>query len=289
MLQPGKWKLLLRGDNITQGRYDIWIERVYRGNSGVQQIRFSDTSADESRTISIPGTTKGIITVGSYVTRPEVGISALNGQISHFSSKGPNRYGLQKPDIVAPGEMIIAPRSQNSEDPSHPNKWHTTMGGTSMAAPHVTGTAALILSVRPDLTCDQVKQILKQAARQDGFAVSAPNNAWGHGKLMVENAVNMAQTVQFPQISHVKIEGTTISWQTDIKTTGAIRFHTHKRQLLLGKNLGSQAILTLQNQHEITLTSLVAGTYYCEIIAFSVDNWRTVDDNNRNFYLIEIH
>ncbi|MDJ0508709.1 MAG: S8 family peptidase [Crocosphaera sp.] len=289
MLQPGTWKFLLRGDSITHGYYDVWIERSYRGAAGVEQIRFTDVSADENRTISIPGTTKGIITVGSYVTRPNVGISAPNGQISSFSSRGPNRYGLQKPEIVAPGEMIIGSRSQTSKQPFQPNQWHTQIGGTSMAAPHVTGAVALILSLRPDLTGEQIKQILRKTARQDGFAMSAPDNIWGNGKLMVENAINIAKNVSFPQISQVKIEGKTIYWTTDVETTGAIGFHTHQHQLQLGKNLGSRPSLTQKTQHQITLKDLPVGTYYCKIIAFSLDDWFTVDDNDQEFYLIDMN
>ena len=288
MLQPGTWKLLLRGDQISKGRYDIWIERAYRGSGGVEQIRFAEASADKTHTISIPGTARRIITVGSYVTRTEVGISSLIGQISSFSSHGPTRFGVQKPEIAAPGEMIIAPRSQNSSSLHQPDRWHTQMAGTSMAAPHVTGAAALILSVCPGLTCEQVKQILIQAAQKDGFAASAPDNIWGNGKLNVETAVQLAKTVQFPQIDNVQVNGATISWKTDIPTSGAVRFHPHQRQLQLGKNLGSQVNLKLQTDHELTLIGLSAGTYYCEILAFSQDNWQTTEDKDGEFYEVEI-
>jgi subtilisin family serine protease len=110
---------------------------------------------------------------------------------------------LQKPEIAAPGEMIISARSSQSHALPNPDEQHTAMPGTSMAAPHVTGAAALTLSVRPDLTCEQVKQILMRTARRDGFAFSAPDNTWGNGKLDVEAAVGGARTARFSQIRNV--------------------------------------------------------------------------------------
>jgi subtilisin family serine protease len=287
-IQPGTWKLRLRGERVAVGRYDVWIERAYRGSGGAEQTRFAEASADDTRTISIPGTARRVITVGSYVTRPAVGFSSGLGQISSFSSRGPTRYGLQKPELAAPGEWIISARSSHGTDPADPDDHHTTMPGTSMAAPHVTGAAALILNVRPNLTCEQVKQILMRAARRSGFAVSAPDNTWGNGKLDVQAAVETARAVQFPVIRDVEIGETDVSWQTDVPTTGAVRFHTHQRQLLLGKNRGSRADLTLQTEHVVSLADLPPDTYWFEVMAFSQDNWWSVDDNAASFYRVEI-
>ena len=287
-IQPGPWRLLLRGDTVQVGRYDVWIERTFRNGAGIEQSRFSAASADDTRTISIPGTARRIITVGSYVTRPEPGFSPPPGQISSFSSRGPTRYGLQKPEIAAPGEVIISARSSQSHVLPNPDQQHTAMPGTSMAAPHVTGAVALMLSVRPDLTCEQVKQILMRTARRDGFAFSAPDNIWGNGKLDVEAAVEGARTARFPQIRNVQVNGTSLSWQTDIPTTAAVRFHTHQRQLQLGKSLGSRADLTLQTGHRIALNGLDPGTYYCEILAFSEDNWWTADDKGGLMYVVNV-
>lgn len=281
-IQPGIWRLLLRGDRVELGRYDIWIERTQ------PRCQFSEVYVDSTRTISIPGTAKRIITVGSYVTRPEEGSSSPQGQISSFSSRGPTRYGLQKPEIAAPGEMIISARSCQSDYPSNPDEWHTAMPGTSMAAPHVAGAAALILEVRPGLICEQVKQILTRTARGDGFASSAPDNTWGYGKLDIEAALQCAKVAHFPIISNVRVTGATVSWETDIPTTGAIRFQTHKRWLELGKNVGSQVDLTLSRNHSLTLSGLSQGRYYCEIIAFSTDEWWSVDDNAEGFYILDI-
>lgn len=283
-IQQGIWKLLLRGDSVQVGRYDIWIDRVVGGT------QFLPGCADNSRMITIPGNAKRIITVGSYITRPPADSNLPYGQISSFSSRGPTRYGLQKPEIAAPGEMIISARSGQSRQqvPANPDRWHTDMRGTSMAAPHVTGAAALILSVRQDLTCEQVKQILIQTAQCDEFTSSGSDITWGSGKLNVEAAIERVYEAQFPQISNVQVNGTTLSWHTDIPTTSTVRFHTHQLRLQLGKHLDSQEDSMLHTDHTMTLNGLSPGINYCEILAFSADNWWTADDNGGEFYAVII-
>jgi subtilisin family serine protease len=286
-VQPGTWKVLLRGDAIKSGRYDAWIERTSRKRSGAQ-TRFVSNSADNTRTISIPGTARHLITVGSYVTRTTPGSSLPLGEVSSFSSRGPTRYGFQKPDITAPGDIIVSTLSSQSSEVPNPDHHYTPMAGTSMAAPHVTGAAALVLSLRPSLNCEQVRQILTSTARHDGLAASAPDNAWGSGKLDVEAAIARTRTAHFPLISNVVISGPTLSWKTDAPTTSAVRFHTHQRKLELGKALNSRTDLMLRTDHSLTLDDLDSGTYYCEILAFASSNLVTTDDRDGAFYVVEV-
>ncbi|MCS7210420.1 MAG: S8/S53 family peptidase, partial [Chloroherpetonaceae bacterium] len=151
------------------------------------------------------------ITVGSYATRwfwqaangSTFGLTATDrtGNISTFSSLGPTRDGRIKPDIAAPGQMIIAALSATATNPSPPaassiavGGRHQVLNGTSMAAPHVTGAVALMLAVNPTLTWEQVRTVLQQTANVDAFTGSVPNNTWGAGKLDALEAV--ARTVQ---------------------------------------------------------------------------------------------
>ena len=279
-IQPENWQLLLRGNQITEGRYDIWID-----NSD-NAIKFTESCADASRTITIPGTAKQIITVGSYVIRHRDNdlSQPTIGSISSFSCSGTTRYGLQKPEIAAPGEWIISARSTQCNELPYFDKWHTTLRGTSMAAPHVTGASALILSVCPGLTCEQVKQILMKTALSDNFTSEVPNHSWGSGKLNVQAAVKFAyqcaENFLFPRISNVQINRATLSWETDMLTKAIVRFHTQQDKLRLGKFLGQQEDNILTNNHTLTLSTLSQGkTYYYEIVAISKDGWWTVDDN----------
>lgn len=272
IIQPGSWRLLLRAGAVRVGRFDAWIERTERFPGSGEQTRFAESSTDPTRTISIPGTARNIITVGSYVTRLFQPPDAPLGAVSFFSSRGPTRYGQLKPEIVAPGEVTHAARAGS--------QGITGMRGTSMAAPVVTGAAALILSQRPGLTCPQLKQILILAASRTGAAAAAPDSAWGHGKLDVQAALELAKEVRFPIISNVRVDGVNISWETDIETTGAVRFLANRRRLLLGKNTLSMADLTFSRSHRIAVAAQPAGHYFCQIIAFSSENLFTEDDNN---------
>lgn len=272
-IEPGSWTLVLRAGGVRSGRFDAWIERTVR--PGGEQMRFTGACHDPTRTISIPGTARNIITVGAYVMGGAAGDVALYGS----SSLGPTRYGQCKPELVAPGEVRSARSGTQST---------VVRCGTSMAAAVVTGAAALVMSQRDGLTCAQLKQILVRSARAAGPSNGEPDNAWGYGKLDVQAALEVAARARFPEIMDVRVDGTTISWHTDIATTGAVRLLPNRRQLVLGKSPHCLRDARLARGHQVTAAGLPAGRYFFQIVAVSEGGFSSEDDNGGTCYEIGV-
>ena len=99
------------------------------------------------------------------------------GGVSAFSSLGP-RLGDHafKPEIAAPGRDIVAARAEGTPtgDSAPVDDRYTRLSGTSMAAPHVAGAAALLAQRYPDWRADRLKAALMGTARPvAGFSVHA--------------------------------------------------------------------------------------------------------------------
>jgi subtilisin family serine protease len=95
--------------------------------------------------------------------------------VSFFSSRGPTGDGRLKPDLVAPGERIHAPVSGG--DPKIGGEWGD-LDGTSMAAPHVSGAAAMLMGRYSELIGQprRIKRILCENATDLGRERSFQGN-----------------------------------------------------------------------------------------------------------------
>lgn len=128
------------------------------GNQGYRRYDTPSGSVDMYNTISItdPANAELVITVGAtHRYRPHT------YGVSYFSSRGPTGDGRLKPDLVAPGEKITGPL---------PGELFGLKDGTSMAAPHVSGAAALLMARHNELVGrpGRIKQILCATATDLG-------------------------------------------------------------------------------------------------------------------------
>jgi len=117
---------------------------------GIVVVVAAGNSGPLPGTIGSPGCAREVITVGA--------VDHLD-KIAVFSSRGPTLDGRVKPDIVAPGVLITAAKSGGG---------YTIMSGTSMSTPMVSGVVALILSKNPGLSPEQIKNVLKETAKDLG-------------------------------------------------------------------------------------------------------------------------
>lgn len=153
MIEPGTssrpWTLeISSGALVTPASIDAWIDRT-----SVTLPKFIN-HLSEDRTLSVPGTALSVIAVGA------VG-SQFPLRVGKFSAYGRTRDGREKPEVSAPGIDIQAAAS-NTAAGLRPST------GTSMAAPHVAGAIALVMSAckkNPALVVPNAKQFVSAFKR----------------------------------------------------------------------------------------------------------------------------
>lgn len=111
-----------------------------------------------------------IYSPGSLAEALAVGATDELDVAAEFSSRGPTPWGAMKPDVMAPGTNIRSSAAGGA---------YAVRNGTSMAAPHVTGLAALLLQADPSLSLDRLEAIITGTARP--LADPAPDSVTGWG------------------------------------------------------------------------------------------------------------
>jgi serine protease AprX len=155
--------------------------------AGVAVVVSAGNSGPLAGTITTPGTDPYVITVGAL---DDNGTPLRTDDLmATFSSRGRTPFeNLSKPDLVAPGRKMVSLRAPGSElDALFPDRQVTVLGslsadyyrlsGTSMAAPVVSGTIALMFERSPNLSTAQVKSRLKSTATSLSFGTANDRGA----------------------------------------------------------------------------------------------------------------
>lgn len=131
-------------------------------NEGIIVVTAAGNSGPKLMSISSIGVSNKVITVGchdgGYFGRRE-------DLCENYSGRGPTRFALKKPDIVAPGTDIMSCNGKIKVARQGYKEPYVTKSGTSMATPIVSGACALYLEKYPHASNDEVKQKMIYSAR----------------------------------------------------------------------------------------------------------------------------
>lgn len=172
-IDSGIWKLVLEPEQIVTGEYHLWLPAA-----GALGENTGFLLGEPDTTLTIPSTSAKVISVGAY--------DAMENSYAYFSGRG---YTIgsrnSKPDLVAPGVNIMSPA---------PGGGYAARTGTSMAAPFVSGAAALLMQWGiingndPYMYGEKLKAALWRGARQlPGEQTPSPKT--GFGALCVEASI----------------------------------------------------------------------------------------------------
>ncbi|RED58019.1 S8 family serine peptidase [Cohnella lupini] len=159
---------------------DEWFRPIVQAWRDAQI--FPEFSAGNT-SISNPGGPGSVANPANYPESFATGATDINGNLADFSLQGPSPYGEIKPEVSAPGANIRS----SVPGGGYEGGWN----GTSMAGPHTTAIAALLLQANNSLTVDDLENILTETAtvRTDSQFPDAPNNGYGHGIVNALDAV----------------------------------------------------------------------------------------------------
>ena len=163
------------GTTQREGHEDL-IEAVEEAwDKGLVVVAAAGNMGPGRGSITAPGSSRKIITVGSY---------DMLVRNQGISGRGPTRDCVSKPDIVAPGNGIISCSNKRNAFP------YTRKSGTSMSTPFVSGGIALLLEKDPRLTNLDIKKRLRTTAKDLGY----PHNLQGWGLFQLQNFLNGSGT-----------------------------------------------------------------------------------------------
>lgn len=197
------YRIMVKG----KGSFDSWISSFFPiilgepDKNGFPLNNFQ--KPDNKYGITSPADAFNIISVGAYTNREnwtnidnkKFGADQPVGSLANFSSLGPTYDRRVKPDITAPGKIMI---SSVPTQLAHPNYQliddspRAVKSGTSFSSPVAAGSVALLLEHNPSLSYEEVKDLIISTAIVDQDVLGygpQPNNGFGAGKLNVYDAL----------------------------------------------------------------------------------------------------
>ncbi len=210
---PGNWVITIIPVTVASaGKVDFWSHSSLTNPAAPSVTATFATRASDDITLGTPCMADSVISVAAHTSRqswtaqnPPGGTrqwgQTLNA-IGTFSSSGPRRDNVMKPDISAPGSAIASALSTQWVATGAAGGWdaryavddgkHAVQQGTSMSAPMVTGAVAMMLQQQPTMGPTLARQRLTSNATADANVLASgavPNKRFGWGKLNLTNVV----------------------------------------------------------------------------------------------------
>ena len=202
-------------------------EIVSWGSQSVYFARYGFSWTEPAATtgsINDIATNDSVISVGSFNSKEYITLRDGSvyhrlfsevGELSYYSSLGPDENGIVRPDVCAPGSVVISSANRYHSNPTNLYYWQPSAVvdgveypycpdlGTSMSAPVVAGTVALWLEADPTLGPAGVRRVLQNSCYEDEPVLMGSPIQWGYGKLDAYSGLcyilNAGETPTTPQ------------------------------------------------------------------------------------------
>ncbi|MET8273192.1 S8 family serine peptidase [Streptomyces sp. NPDC005096] len=188
-------------------------------------------------TLGTPGAADAALTVGAV---------DKSDALADFSSRGPRLGDMaMKPEITAPGVDIVAARAAGTNLGTPVGTDYTTLNGTSMATPHVAGSAAILKQRHPDWTGQRIKEALTAHAK-----AAADQTVYQQGYGRVDIPAALDPSLELSGTADFRV----IPWQEGT-------YPTRSRTLTLHNDAASDTVVTLAaSAKDASGTAVPAGT-----------------------------
>jgi subtilisin family serine protease len=273
-------------DNTNSGFYSWWADAIYFAvDNGAKVINLSaggngsSTLLENAINYAYNNNVSVVVSSGNqnstiqypakYTNAIAVGSTNSNDQRSNpffWSTTSGSNYGPEL-DFVAPGNYIYGLSHLSNTDYSY--YW----GGTSQAAPHLTGVISLLLSVNPSLTVSQIRLILQQSSQDligNSFDTVGWDQYYGYGRINAFNAISnplLSNTEYYTESKNLKIFPNPISNENSYSISGLdskinydIKIVSLDGKIIKElKNIKTNGILELENEY------MQSGIYFVTI------------------------